>query len=139
MLILALEYAIFYLECAGLLFVLLSVVVLLQSFYLLSFAEELRCFFLRMFGGGFPRGRGGAGNRGRGRGRGSGGQLGARGKGGQAVKRKANFGANHGGKRANASGAQAANQWGADPIPQQPLKQDTDAQWFQDTVEDQWA
>ena len=61
--------------------------------------------------------------------------MGGRGKGGQGVKRKASFSHNHGGKRGNAD---SSNQWGSEPIAQQPLKQD-ESQWFQDTVDAQWG
>lgn len=87
--------------------------------------------------GGMQRGRGGSMNRGRGRGsRGGGGG----GKGGMPIKRKASFGANHGGKRSNVTASiKSTNQWGTEPIPQQPLKTDSDAQWFQDSIDEQWA
>ena len=91
-----------------------------------------------MYGGGVSRGRGGSTNRGRGRGSRSGGSGGQRGKG--AAKRKNNFGASHGGKRSNTTASiNSTNQWGSEPIPQQPLKQDSDAQWFQDSVDEQWS
>ncbi|XP_076818532.1 heterogeneous nuclear ribonucleoprotein Q-like [Clavelina lepadiformis] len=104
-----------------------------------------------MYGGGYVRGRGGAGGGNNQRGRSRGGRGGGsgnnsmrgRGKPNMPGKRKANFGnaAPVGGKRQNMSTnvATSSGQWGSEPIAQQPLHQEAGAEWFQDSIDEQWS